>query len=79
MVPIVIALVPTIVGAAMLIGLNNSGQKGALLFGLIICTCDPIYKLTAAFQPYIWSARLEVHCPRYMPITQVISVAIQRR
>lgn len=33
MVPIVFALVPTIVGAGMLIGLNNSGQKGALLFG----------------------------------------------
>lgn len=33
MIPIVFALVPTIVGAAMLIGLNNSGNKGALLFG----------------------------------------------
>lgn len=33
MVPIVFAVVPTIVGAGMLIGLNNSGQKGALLFG----------------------------------------------
>ncbi|THH17967.1 hypothetical protein EW146_g2938 [Bondarzewia mesenterica] len=32
MTPIVFALIPTIVGAAMLIGLNNSGQKGALLF-----------------------------------------------
>ena len=34
MVPIVFALVPTIVGAAMLIGLNDSGQKGVLLFGM---------------------------------------------
>lgn len=34
MIPIIFALVPTIVGTAMLIGLNNSGEKGALLFGL---------------------------------------------
>ena len=33
MTPIVYALVPTIVGAAMLIGLNDSGKKGVLLFG----------------------------------------------
>lgn len=33
MLPIVFALVPTIVGSAMLIGLNESGKKGALLFG----------------------------------------------
>lgn len=34
MIPIVFALVPTIVGSAMLIGLNGkSGEKGALLFG----------------------------------------------
>ncbi|KAG6813482.1 hypothetical protein H0H92_010507 [Tricholoma furcatifolium] len=32
MIPIIFALVPTIVGAAMLIGLNGSGKKGALLF-----------------------------------------------
>ncbi|KAH7879716.1 MFS general substrate transporter [Lentinula edodes] len=32
MIPIIIALIPTIVGAAMLIGLNDSGKKGALLF-----------------------------------------------
>lgn len=38
MVPIVFALVPTIIGAAMLVGLNDSGSKGVLLFG----TC-PIY------------------------------------
>lgn len=33
MLPIVLCLIPTIVGAAMLVGLNNSGTKGALLFG----------------------------------------------
>ena len=33
MIPIVFCLIPTIVGAAMLIGLNDSGNKGALLFG----------------------------------------------
>ncbi|KAF8885604.1 major facilitator superfamily domain-containing protein [Infundibulicybe gibba] len=33
MIPIVFSLVPTIVGAAIVIGLNGSGQKGALLFG----------------------------------------------
>ncbi|KAF5393880.1 hypothetical protein D9757_000097 [Collybiopsis confluens] len=32
MIPIIFALVPTIVGAAMLIALNDSGKKGALLF-----------------------------------------------
>ncbi|KZT36811.1 MFS general substrate transporter [Sistotremastrum suecicum HHB10207 ss-3] len=32
MLPIIFAIVPTIVGSAMLIGLNNSGEKGALLF-----------------------------------------------
>ncbi|KAI1792940.1 MFS general substrate transporter [Ganoderma leucocontextum] len=32
MIPIVFCLIPTIVGSAMLIGLNNSGDKGALLF-----------------------------------------------
>ncbi|EIW82380.1 MFS general substrate transporter [Coniophora puteana RWD-64-598 SS2] len=32
MVPIVIALIPTIVGAALLVALNGTGQKGALLF-----------------------------------------------
>ncbi|SJL01931.1 related to allantoate permease [Armillaria ostoyae] len=31
MMPIVICLIPTIAGAAMLIGLNGSGEKGALL------------------------------------------------
>ncbi|KAH9947275.1 MFS general substrate transporter [Amylocystis lapponica] len=36
MLPIVIALIPTIVGAAMLIGLNDSGKKGALLFAVYI-------------------------------------------
>ena len=33
MIPIVYSLVPTIVGTAMLVGLNSSGKKGALLFG----------------------------------------------
>lgn len=33
MTPIVFALVPTIAGSGILIGLNNSGHKGALLFG----------------------------------------------
>ncbi|KAI9001174.1 MFS general substrate transporter [Trametes punicea] len=32
MIPIIMALTPTIIGAAMLIGLNGSGKKGALLF-----------------------------------------------
>ncbi|KAJ7095307.1 MFS general substrate transporter [Mycena belliarum] len=36
MLPIIIALVPTIVGSAMLIGLNNSGSKGALLFAVYL-------------------------------------------
>lgn len=33
MVPIVFALVPTIIGAGLLVGLNSSGNKGVLLFG----------------------------------------------
>ena len=33
MLPIVFSLVPTIVGSAMLVGLNDSGMKGVLLFG----------------------------------------------
>ncbi|KAI0637783.1 MFS general substrate transporter [Trametes polyzona] len=32
MIPIVMCLLPTIIGSAMLIGLNGSGNKGALLF-----------------------------------------------
>ncbi|KAJ7498996.1 MFS general substrate transporter [Mycena latifolia] len=36
MLPIIFALVPTIVGSAMLIGLNNSGSKGALLFAVYL-------------------------------------------
>lgn len=36
MVPIVLSLIPTIVGAAMLVGLNDSGKKGALLFGTLL-------------------------------------------
>jgi MFS transporter, ACS family, allantoate permease len=33
MIPIVFALVPTIIGSGMLVGINNTGNKGALLFG----------------------------------------------
>lgn len=33
MLPIVFSIIPTLVGAAMLIGLNGSREKGALLFG----------------------------------------------
>ena len=36
MLPVVFCIIPTIVGAAMMIGLNDSGQKGALLFGEFI-------------------------------------------
>lgn len=36
--PIVISIIPTLVGAAMLVGLNGSGQKGALLFGMTSTT-----------------------------------------
>ncbi|KAI0771463.1 MFS general substrate transporter [Trametes elegans] len=32
MIPIIFCLLPTIIGSAMLIGLNDSGNKGALLF-----------------------------------------------
>ncbi|KAK7061654.1 MFS general substrate transporter [Favolaschia claudopus] len=36
MIPIIFALVPTIIGTALLVGLNDSGQKGALLFGVYL-------------------------------------------
>ncbi|KLO16326.1 MFS general substrate transporter [Schizopora paradoxa] len=36
MLPIIFCLIPTIVGSAMLIGLNNSGNKGALLFAVYL-------------------------------------------
>ncbi|KAJ7047446.1 MFS general substrate transporter [Mycena alexandri] len=36
MLPIIFALVPTIVGTAMLIGLNHTSAKGALLFGVYL-------------------------------------------
>ncbi|KAI0091971.1 MFS general substrate transporter [Irpex rosettiformis] len=36
MVPIVFALVPTIVGSGMLVGLNNTGSKGVLLFAVYL-------------------------------------------
>ncbi|KAL5526502.1 hypothetical protein ACEPAF_8226 [Sanghuangporus sanghuang] len=40
MFPIVLSLIPTIVGAAMLVGLNESGKKGALLFASWIVNFD---------------------------------------
>jgi len=36
MLPVIFSLVPTIVGSAMLIGLNHSGQKGVLLFAVYL-------------------------------------------
>lgn len=36
MVPIVFAVIPTIIGAAILIGLDGSGHKGVLLFGIYL-------------------------------------------
>jgi len=36
MLPIIFSLIPTIVGSAMLIGLNNSGNKGVLLFAVYL-------------------------------------------
>ncbi|KAJ7700008.1 MFS general substrate transporter [Mycena rosella] len=36
MLPIIFALLPTIIGSAMLIGLNNDGSKGALLFAVYL-------------------------------------------
>jgi len=36
MIPIVFALIPTIIGSAILIGLQGSSQKGALLFAVYL-------------------------------------------
>lgn len=33
MIPIIFAILPTIIGTAILVGLNSSGRKGVLLFG----------------------------------------------
>jgi hypothetical protein len=43
MVPIVMCLIPTVVGSAMLVGLNNSGEKGALLFGMLTSSVCRLY------------------------------------
>ncbi|KAF9068372.1 MFS general substrate transporter [Rhodocollybia butyracea] len=53
MVPIVFALIPTIVGAAMLVALNDSGKKGALLFAIYLLgtsgsTLSTIYAYNAS-------------------------------
>ncbi|KAI5114806.1 hypothetical protein M0805_009447, partial [Coniferiporia weirii] len=53
MVPIVISLIPTLIGTAMLVGLNGSGQKGALLFASWIisfygCSLALIYAYNAS-------------------------------
>ena len=34
MIPILLSMIPTIVGTIMLVVLNDSGKKGALLFGM---------------------------------------------
>ncbi|KAL1721788.1 major facilitator superfamily domain-containing protein [Schizophyllum commune] len=36
MLPVVISVIPTIIGAAILVGLNKSDEKGALLFGIYL-------------------------------------------
>lgn len=38
MIPIVFAIVPTILGSGLLIGFNGTGQKGVLLFGIYLCS-----------------------------------------
>ncbi|KAJ8522714.1 hypothetical protein ONZ45_g758 [Pleurotus djamor] len=38
MIPIVFAVVPTIIGAGLLIGFNGTSQKGVLLFGIYLCS-----------------------------------------
>ncbi|KAH8118441.1 MFS general substrate transporter [Phellopilus nigrolimitatus] len=53
MMPIVISIIPTLVGTAMLVGLNDSGQKGALLFatwiiGFYGCSLAIIYAYNAS-------------------------------
>ncbi|KDQ64844.1 hypothetical protein JAAARDRAFT_167528 [Jaapia argillacea MUCL 33604] len=39
MLPIAFTVLPTIIGSAILIGLNGSGKKGALLFAIYIINC----------------------------------------
>ncbi|KAL5527492.1 hypothetical protein ACEPAG_6283 [Sanghuangporus baumii] len=53
MVPIVLSMIPTIVGTAMLVGLNDSGKKGALLFaswivGFYGCSLAILYAYNAS-------------------------------
>ncbi|KAI0301832.1 MFS general substrate transporter [Multifurca ochricompacta] len=52
-VPIIIAIVPTIIGCAMLIGLNKSGHKGVLLFAIYLAgtfgsTVSTVYAYNAS-------------------------------
>ncbi|EJD01337.1 MFS general substrate transporter [Fomitiporia mediterranea MF3/22] len=53
MVPIVLSMIPTIVGTAMLVGLNDSDKKGALLFaswivGFYGCSLAILYAYNAS-------------------------------
>ena len=50
MLPIVFCLIPTIVGAATLVGLNATGKKGALLFGAFMG--DPIRLTSTDFRAH---------------------------
>ncbi|TFK73161.1 MFS general substrate transporter [Pluteus cervinus] len=50
MVPFILCMFPTIIGAAMLIGLNGSGNKGALLFAIyIIIMFSSSYSMVYAY------------------------------
>lgn len=44
MLPIVFCIIPTIVGTAILIGLNGTEQKGALLFGTSMIPHIPLFE-----------------------------------
>ena len=58
MLPIVWGLVPTIVGAAMLISLKGPDHKGALLFGMIsLCwfvTSEIHYECSELHRDHLW-------------------------
>lgn len=65
---------------ALLIGLNDSENKGVLLFGMSgTCFHGQRFHSTCNPKPHILSAHLGARSPRYMLTMRVIQVAIPRR
>ncbi|KAN0097369.1 Major facilitator superfamily domain containing protein [Tylopilus felleus] len=66
MTPIVIALVPTIVGAAIMIGLQDAGHQGALLFGMLSSSSRIARLLTCFLASYLIGTNTSGHTKKVM-------------